>query len=94
MPGSDTAASYYQLMSSARLFGLIAVRDRYDREQTVRAGRIWQRAHLLATSDGVAARPANGSIELVDHERRLKRAPQSLARLSRVTGDASWQAPR
>lgn len=83
--------SYAELMKSARVFGLIAVRDRYSREQTVRAGRIWQRAHLLATVNGIAARPANGSVELIDHERRLAREPQSAARLARFTGDAAWQ---
>ena len=88
---STPGPSYAEFMKSARLFGLIAVRDRYSREQTVRAGRIWQRAHLLATVNGIAARPANGSVELIDHERRLGREPQSMERLARFTGDAVWQ---
>jgi nitroreductase len=83
--------SYVELMRTGRVFGLIAVRDRYDRPQTISAGRVWQRAHLLATVHGLAARPANGAVELIDHERRLKREAQSAARLSEITGDAAWQ---
>ena len=38
---------YLNLMISPPLIGFIAVRDRYDQEQCLRAGRLWQRAHLL-----------------------------------------------
>jgi len=93
-PGPPRPASlqdYKNQMLAAPLFGLIAVRDRYDREQTIRAGRVWQHAHLLATVHGIAARPANGSIELIDHERRLNREARSAAQLAAITGDATWQ---
>jgi hypothetical protein len=46
---------YSDLMVSAPLIGFIAVGDRYDREQCLQAGRLWQRTHLLATALGVAA---------------------------------------
>src|SRR5271156_4774505 len=61
--------SYTDLLHATPLFGLIAVRDRYDRKQSLRAGRIWQRAHLLATARGLAGRPINEAVELVDHQR-------------------------
>jgi hypothetical protein len=83
--------SYREMMLTGRLFGLIAVRDRYDRAQTIRAGRVWQSAHLLATARGLAGRPANGAVELIDLERRLNQAPQSAVRLAAITGDSSWQ---
>jgi hypothetical protein len=96
--GASTAAnaannpgSYVGMMRSARLFGLIAVRDRYDRVQTLQAGRLWQRAHLLATVRGLAARPANGAVELIDHEKNLGRDAGAAARLAQITGDSSWQ---
>lgn len=89
--GESEAASYVDLMMSGRIFGLIAVRDRYDRPQTIRAGMVWQRAHLLATARGVAARPANGAVEIIDHERRLKLPLQTTEKLAAITGDASWQ---
>lgn len=57
----------------------------------MRAGRIWQRAHLFATRRGLAARPANGAVEIIDHERQLNLEPQTLTKLAQVTGDASWQ---
>ena len=78
-------------MMSGRLFGLIAVRDRYDRPQTIRAGRVWQRAHLLATARDLAARPANGAVEIIDHEKRLHLEPKTSARLAQFTADISWQ---
>ena len=82
---------YSQLMLSAPLIGFIAVRDRYDRQQCLAAGRIWQRAHLLATARGLAARPCNEAVEMVDHERALGRPASRVALLNEITGDASWQ---
>lgn len=86
-----TLEAYGSLMLTGQLFGLIAVRDRYDRRQTLGAGRIWQRAHLLATACGIAARPANGAVELMDHERRLNLKPDAAAQLAKLTQDESWQ---
>lgn len=82
---------YAQLMLSAPLLGMIAVRDRYDREQCLHAGRIWQRAHLLATARGLAGRPCNELVEMVDHERALGKPASRLALLNEITGDAAWQ---
>jgi hypothetical protein len=45
----------------------------------------------LATARGLAGRPANGAVELIDLERRLNQAPQSAVRLAAITGDSSWQ---
>jgi nitroreductase len=92
-PSSRTGPleTYKTLMLTGRLFGIIAVKDRYDREQTLRAGRVWQRAHLLATARGLAARPANGAVEIVDRERQLNLNMNSSAQVAEITGDASWQ---
>jgi hypothetical protein len=69
-----------QVPASA-LFGLIAVRDLYDRAQALRAGRLWQRLHLLAVSRGLAMQPINQPVELVDRERALgqERVPDGLS---------------
>ncbi|MGA2813947.1 MAG: hypothetical protein ABSG16_21295, partial [Candidatus Acidiferrum sp.] len=83
---------YLNLMLSAPLLGFIAVRDRYEQEQCLRAGRIWQRAHLLATSRGLAARPCNEAVEMVDHERALGRPAFRATLLNDITGDSMWQA--
>jgi len=83
--------SYVDLMMTGRLLGAVAVRDRYEQSQNVRAGRIWQRAHLLATAHGLAGRPANQAAELVDQERLHDKEPKTAAALATVTGDAGWQ---
>lgn len=82
---------YAERMLAAPLIGFIAVRDRYDRQQCLQAGRLWQRAHLLATVRGVAARPGNEAMELIDYERMLSRPPRCLAQLIEITGDSTWQ---
>jgi hypothetical protein len=80
-------ASYMDRVHAAPFFELIAVRDRYDLQQTLRAGRIWQRAHLLATTRNVAGQPLNQIVELVDHQRALRFpiSRQQVSRLSRLT---------
>ncbi len=82
---------YSRLMMSAPLMGIIAVHDRYDREQCLRAGRTWQRAHLLATTRGVAGRPCNEAVEMIDHEKALGKEPRLTGLLADVMGDATWQ---
>lgn len=82
---------YSDLMLHAPLIGVITVHDRYDQEQTLRAGRIWQRAHLLTTARGLAARPNNEAVEMVDHERALGRPATRATLLKDVIGDAAWQ---
>jgi nitroreductase len=82
---------YEDRMLAAPLIGFIAVRDRYDREQCLHAGRLWQRTHLLATARGIAARPGNEAVEMVDYERALSRPARQLAQLGEITGDPTWQ---
>jgi nitroreductase len=73
------------------LIGLIAVRDRYDKTDSMRAGRIWQRIHLLATARGLAARPSNEAVEMVDYERLRGKEPRRAGLLTGITGDVGWQ---
>jgi nitroreductase len=85
------AMSYRDLLHATPLFGVIAVRDRYDREQCLRAGRIWQRAHLLATARHIAGRPVNEVVELIDHQRFHNQEPQTMAEISELIGENGWQ---
>lgn len=78
-------------LPTAPLTGLIAVRDRYDRAQSLAAGRAWARMQLAATSLGFAMQPINQPIETIDRERQLGKKPLSEARLADLTGDESWQ---
>jgi hypothetical protein len=73
------------------LFGLIAVRDLYDRPQALRAGQRWQRLHLMATTRGVAMQPINQPVEMVDREREQGKAPRAAAALAALTGEAGWK---
>ena len=82
---------YSKLMLSAPLIGIIAVHDRYDQEHCLRAGRIWQRAHLLATARGLAGRPCNEAVELLDHDKALGKLAKRTAWLGDVIGDYMWQ---
>jgi hypothetical protein len=82
---------YSRLMLRAPLIGIIAVRDRYDQEDCLRAGRIWQRAHLLVTARGVAGRPCNEAVEMIDHEKALGKLALRARLLGEILGDATWQ---
>ena len=83
--------AYSELMLSAPLIGILAVPDHYDREDCLRTGRIWQRAHLLATVHGVAGRPCNEAVEMIDHERALGKDPLRARLLGELLRDAAWQ---
>lgn len=82
---------YSNLMLSAPLIGFIAVRDRYAPDQCLKAGRMWQRAHLLATSRGIAGRPCNEAVEMVDHEHSQGKPATRLAQLQEIMSDSVWQ---
>ncbi|HEY4345473.1 MAG TPA: hypothetical protein VGN05_14070 [Parvibaculum sp.] len=78
-------------LPTAPLTGFVAVKDRYDRAQSIAAGRVWTRMQLAATTLGFAMQPINQPIETVDRERQLGKEVKSEARLAAITGDASWQ---
>lgn len=82
---------YSKLMLSAPVIGIIAVRDRYDQEHCLRAGRIWQRAHLLATARGMAGRPCNEAVEMIDHEKAHGKPALRAGLLGESLGDTAWQ---
>lgn len=77
--------------ATAAGFGLLAVRDLYEREQTLRAGRVWQRIHLWATTQGLAMHPLNQLPEVVDRERQLGREPATAAVLATLMGTPGWR---
>jgi hypothetical protein len=87
----QTRNIYTELLQATPAFGMIAVRDRYDREQCLRAGRAWQRIHLWLTAHGIAGRPINELVELVDHEKMMNQEARASNQLAELTGDSSWQ---
>jgi hypothetical protein len=83
--------SYSKQLTASPMFGIIAVRDRYLVDQCIQAGRLWERAHLLATAQGIAARPVNEAIELIDIENAEGRPRVTEPKLAAFTNDAAWQ---
>src|SRR5580698_379847 len=89
-PTCDSAAGQQQMRSLPDPARAKALFNGFV-EQCLRAGRIWQRAHLLLTSRGVAGRPINEAVELIDHERLRNQEPLSSAQLAELTHDGTWQ---
>jgi len=59
--------------------------------QCLLAGRIWQRAHLLATTWGLAGRPCNEAVEWVDRQQALGQATQGASPLADLLGEPGWE---
>jgi nitroreductase len=78
--------------ATAAVFGLILVRDRLDMAQAIDAGRAWQRLHLAATAQGLAAQPLNQPVEMVDRDRMLGRTDVFGPALARLAGASGWEA--
>lgn len=78
-------------VATAPVFGFLAVRNLDDRAHALRAGRLWQRLHLYATTRGLAMHPINQPVELVDRERQLGKPPEAARRLAALTKSAAWK---
>lgn len=78
-------------VATAQAFGLVLVRELYDRAASLRAGRIWQRMHLWATSQGLSMQPLNQPVERVDRERQLGVPAKAAGLLEQHTGPGDWR---
>ena len=75
--------------ATASVFGMILIPDRLNMAQSIAAGRAWQRLHLAATAEGIAAQPLNQPVEMIDRHHMLGRLDEfgpSLAKLARANG--------
>lgn len=79
-------------LATAPATGLILVRDPYDVGQAVAAGRLWQRLHLWATTEGIAMQPLGQATALVDRERQLGRPPTMAKTLAALVGTSDSRA--
>jgi nitroreductase len=75
----------------APVLGMILVKDRLDRVQSLNAGRAWQRFHLAATVAGLAAQPLNQPVECIDRNLQLGRADSWQNDLIRRAAAPGWQ---
>jgi nitroreductase len=78
-------------LATASLFGAILVRELYDSEITLRAGRLWQRLHLEATSMGLAMQPLNQALELIDLDKVRKRESATAKQFESFAGGGEWR---
>src|ERR1700694_4748840 len=78
-------------VNTAAAFGLLAIHNKQDRTQQVRAGRLWERMHLWATKEGLAMQPLNQATERASREIVLGMTPHFGDALHSLVGDAAWQ---
>lgn len=76
---------------SAPALGLLVVRDSHNNVQRLRAGRLWQRMHLWATTQGLAMQPLNQMSERADREASLGIEPRFGSALRGLVSDRSWE---
>ncbi|WP_281544042.1 hypothetical protein [Grimontia sp. SpTr1] len=65
-------------MESTPMHGLITLNNLYSSKQNIEAGRLWQRIHLWATTQGISMQPVNQTCEVIDRQKQLEQ-PQTFA---------------
>ncbi|MEM7132139.1 MAG: twin-arginine translocation signal domain-containing protein [Chloroflexota bacterium] len=84
---SGTATS----LENTDVLGFIAVSNLYSREGTLQAGRIWQRMHLWATTNGLVMQPINQMPEVVDRDLQLGQESATATLMDEITGEPAWR---
>jgi hypothetical protein len=72
-------------LPTAAAIGTFAVRDPLDPLVRIQAGRVWQRMHLWATSQGLAMQPINQIEERIDRERAAGLPPTFTTEMATLT---------
>jgi nitroreductase len=95
--GAKTADRYWLSMTrdiqvgTARVIGVILVRDRLNMHSAIEAGRAWQRLHLAVTSEGLAAQPLNQPIEWIDRAAMLGTAADFGSGIAQLVSAPRWE---
>lgn len=76
---------------TAPVLGMLFVRDRLDTSSAIEAGRAWQRLHLAATAEGLAAQPLNQPVECIDRDAMLGRADSFGPALAKFAEAPGWE---
>jgi hypothetical protein len=76
--------------ATAAAFGCLLVRDLYSQVDNLQAGRVWQRLHLWATTQGIAVQPLNQLMECIDRERQVGKPDVTANKLTQLIGRQSW----
>ncbi|MGO8918943.1 MAG: Acg family FMN-binding oxidoreductase [Stellaceae bacterium] len=76
---------------TAPVLGMLLVRDRLDMRSAIAAGRAWQRLHLAATGEGLAAQPLNQPVECIDRDAMLGKADVFGPALAKLAQASAWE---
>ena len=84
-------------LASAPLTAMLLVADRYTADDNLRAGRAWQRLHLIASKAGLSMHPMNQPVEWADRIRVLdqlssKAGAEYMEKLTTLTAGHEGQA--
>ena len=79
-------------VQTAGALGIVAVPNKRDNAQRLAVGRLWQRMHLWATTQGLGMQPLNQLTELADREVVLGSTPRFGDALRDLVSDPAWQA--
>jgi hypothetical protein len=79
-------------VATAAAFGTLVVHDKQDYSQRIKAGRIWERMHLWATTQGLAVQPLNQIVERAEREQSAGQVPEFAKALTALVPDTNWQA--
>ncbi len=79
-------------LPTAPALGIVFVRDRLAMAPAIAAGRAWQRLHLAATQENLAAQPLNQPVERVDRDAALGRPDTFGGALARFAPEPGWEA--
>jgi len=96
-PDAATADQYWlattrdNQVPTAPVLGVLLVRDRLDMRAAIEAGRAWQRLHLAATLEGLAAQPLNQPVECVDRNAIMGKPDMFEAGLIKLAGATGWE---
>ncbi|MQA30780.1 MAG: hypothetical protein GEU82_13255 [Luteitalea sp.] len=77
--------------ATAPVFGMILVPERLDMANAIAAGRAWQRLHLAATAQGLAAQPLNQPVEVIDRNQMLGRQDEFGSALAIFARESGWE---
>jgi len=79
-------------VGTAAAFGFIAVPNLTNKRQVVKAGQLWERLHLWATSKGLGMQIMNQLSERRDRELALNLTPQFGDRLGEILKTSEWHS--
>jgi len=78
-------------LKTAAAFGIIVARNPHDNRQRLEAGRLWQRMHLWATTQGLAMQPLNQSVERAEREQTASLTREIGMGLSALMPKGGWR---